>query len=421
MKILTLRLKLVLTCLLGLVLLGGGTAFLFSRAWLDLSRAYGLLSLNRKMELGATGAAQLEKGEWLLEAKIPEPPHWVKAPDGVAEADLAKAAESILAKVRGTHLDGGSLEVELPVSGPARNFAVFRSEGGIMRTVGSRAYRSLWDLGPWAAPFLGFFALAFLVSAGLAIFISSLLARYYSEVAAAMSDVAAGRLQNVAVPDASDSSMEVVSEALRNMIATLDQKERKIAQVSKLAAEDSMTGLPNYRAFSTYLEGVLSKSNPKVAGAAVMAILDLDFFKKVNDTHGHQVGDFVLKTVAEVIRANLRVGTAKAAGSDFCGRYGGEEFVVIFANSPIESWHEDALRIVRAIRETKVTVPADISSTKTAFELPVSASAGIAMWDTARFPSREAWVKEADKALYEAKRRGRARLVAMHPTVQEWV
>jgi len=420
MSFFTLRLKLVLTCLLGLVLLGGGSVYLFSKAWLDLSRAYGLLTLNRKLELATDGVTALEKGDWSLDFKAGESPQWTKAPEGVVEAELPQVAEAVLARVRDTHLETGSLEVELLGEQKLRHFAVFRADAQSTRAVGSRAYRSLWDLSPWAAPFLGIFFFAFLVSVGIVVFISHRLGAFYTDIAAAMCQVAAGRLQNVDIPEASDPSTSVVTQSLRDMITILDQKERKIAQVSKLASEDSMTGLPNYRAFSTYMEGILSKADPKVDGVAVMTILDLDFFKKVNDTHGHPVGDFVLRTVAGIIRDNLK-NPSTGAGSDFCGRYGGEEFVVIFANSPKDRVHEEALRVIQAIKAKPLVVPAEISETGAAYEIAVSASAGIAAWDGARYRNREQWVKEADKALYEAKRRGRARLVSLQPKLQEWL
>jgi len=420
MSFFTLRLKLVLTCLLGLVLLGGGSVYLFSKAWLDLSRAYGLLTLNRKLELATDGVTALEKGDWSLDFKAGESPQWTKAPEGVVEAELPQVAEAVLARVRDTHLETGSLEVELLGEQKLRHFAVFRADAQSTRAVGSRAYRSLWDLSPWAAPFLGIFFFAFLVSVGIVVFISHRLGAFCADIAAAMCQVAAGRLQNVDIPEASDPSTSVVTQSLRDMITILDQKERKIAQVSKLASEDSMTGLPNYRAFSTYMEGILSKADPKVDGVAVMTILDLDFFKKVNDTHGHPVGDFVLRTVAGIIRDNLK-NPSTGAGSDFCGRYGGEEFVVIFANSPKDRVHEEALRVIQAIKAKPLVVPAEISETGAAYEIAVSASAGIAAWDGARYRNREQWVKEADKALYEAKRRGRARLVSLQPKLQEWL
>jgi diguanylate cyclase (GGDEF)-like protein len=127
-------------------------------------------------------------------------------------------------------------------------------------------------------------------------------------------------------------------------------------------------------------------------------MLDVDFFKKVNDTHGHQVGDEVLKAVAQIVTSSLRTG-------DVAARYGGEEFVTVLPGSDMEGATLVAERIRSRLEQT------EIQTTKGPIQ--VTASFGVA---AVRGPDCRGAAKDlvarADAALYEAKRNGRNRVVA---------
>ena len=227
-------------------------------------------------------------------------------------------------------------------------------------------------------------------------------------------------MKNIEYPSSSDPSIQKLSDALKNTAQLLLDKDTKIAEVSSLANEDPMTGIPNYRAFEDFMDGLMSgvyvpESIP------VLGIIDLDHFKKINDTHGHQVGDFVLRETTRIIKETIRYDQGNANRSpDFFARYGGEEFVVIFTSVRTDSVHVGAQRILQNLKSAKLQAPAEITEDKKSFEFSVSASIGLAVWEKTSF-SREEWIKEADLALYEAKSAGRGRIVQLKPTKQEWL
>jgi diguanylate cyclase (GGDEF)-like protein len=122
-----------------------------------------------------------------------------------------------------------------------------------------------------------------------------------------------------------------------------------------------------------------------------IAILDLDHFKRVNDTYGHPVGDLVLKVFAQTLRDQLR-------GSDIAGRWGGEEFVVLLPDTPVDAAVGVLERVRLAIAEKTFPAPAD--------NLRVTMSAGVVLFNGS-ITDPEAIVGMADTALYTAKESGR--------------
>jgi diguanylate cyclase (GGDEF)-like protein len=162
----------------------------------------------------------------------------------------------------------------------------------------------------------------------------------------------------------------------------------QIAEVERRARTDQLTGLYNRRHFDEELKKLRVLRNPPEC-SVLMA--DVDFFKKVNDTHGHDGGDAVLKAVASVFREGLRE-------QDVCARFGGEEIAVLLPSTPLGGAMELAERLRLAL-ERKVIRHATR-------EIRVTASFGVATYPgTAR--SWDALLVAADKALYEAKRGGR--------------
>ncbi|AAK87090.1 response regulator PleD [Agrobacterium tumefaciens] len=165
----------------------------------------------------------------------------------------------------------------------------------------------------------------------------------------------------------------------------------------ELAIVDGLTGLNNRRYLDSHLKILFDRA--AVRGRPIsICMTDIDRFKLVNDTYGHDVGDEVLREFAARIRSTVR-------GADLACRYGGEEFVVVMPDTPIELAASVAERL-RAIVEDKPFYVRSIDR-----ELSITASLGIAT-SSGAFGAPDEILKQADKALYEAKHAGRNRVVA---------
>ena len=164
-----------------------------------------------------------------------------------------------------------------------------------------------------------------------------------------------------------------------------------------MALTDGLTGLFNRRYLSTHLARTIQRIAE--TQKPVSAILfDIDHFKAVNDTHGHDVGDNVLKEVAGRVSRNLR-------NFDTVARYGGEEFVIVMPDASLEA----AALVADRLRQQIASEPFDAS--KPAEPLTVTISLGVAMTqDPASHP--DDLLRNADRALYDAKRAGRNRVAA---------
>jgi diguanylate cyclase len=194
-----------------------------------------------------------------------------------------------------------------------------------------------------------------------------------------------------------------VFSALDQMIAANNQLQERLAEAEKQlatqAAEikaheseartDSLTGLSNRRAFDDELKRRLSEWERKRI-PCTLVLLDIDFFKKFNDTHGHQVGDEVLRQVAKVLKAQSRE-------SDLPCRYGGEEFGVILPTTDAASARVVAERIRTAVEES-VTQYEDK-------KLKVTCSIGMSQFESGDDVGR--LIRRADEALYASKKAGR--------------
>ncbi len=184
-------------------------------------------------------------------------------------------------------------------------------------------------------------------------------------------------------------------ETILTLIAALCAPRVEVARLERLATIDPLTGVLNRRGLDVHLasHSTSAERAPGVALAALM--IDIDHFKRVNDEHGHAVGDEVLRHVSAILARTLRVGDAVA-------RWGGEEFLVFLAD--VEP--ERALAIAERARSGVETTPAGTSRGP----LGVTVSVGLAM-ETGD-EARAALIERADAALYEAKRAGRNRVVA---------
>ena len=171
-----------------------------------------------------------------------------------------------------------------------------------------------------------------------------------------------------------------------------------------LALTDSLTGLHNRRYVTAHLESMIRQSLEKGKSLALLMI-DIDFFKKVNDTHGHGAGDEVLRGVAERIKRNFRE-------FDLPARIGGEEFVVVMPDSRLDVAVSVAERLRSKIAETPFVVSGEVET------IAVTVSIGVAL-TKASGDSADDLMNRADEALYEAKGSGRDRVVTAPVEVLE--
>lgn len=177
-------------------------------------------------------------------------------------------------------------------------------------------------------------------------------------------------------------------------VTALKAAQRELAT---LAVTDEMTGLPNLRAFRERLRLLSLESGRGRSFALVMA--DIDFFKKVNDTHGHAMGDSVLIAVARILHTQVRK-------TDFVARYGGEEFCLLYT---------DISEDVATLLAEKLRRAIEIGGTP----IPITCSFGVAwhagtVGESAPPPDPEYLLHDADEALYRAKAEGRNRVCLAH-------
>ena len=165
-------------------------------------------------------------------------------------------------------------------------------------------------------------------------------------------------------------------------------------RVASQATTDSLTGLANRRTLDEELVLEWRRAD-RVGDSLAFILLDLDDFKLVNDTHGHQAGDAVLRAVGEVLLGGVRQ-------VDLAGRYGGEEFALILPETDLPG----AIKLAERLRLALETTPVELAEGKT---LQVTASFGVALKD--ELPSADELVAVADEALYAAKRAGKNRVM----------
>jgi diguanylate cyclase (GGDEF)-like protein/PAS domain S-box-containing protein len=181
---------------------------------------------------------------------------------------------------------------------------------------------------------------------------------------------------------------------LTAVIRDLSEQMRLITELQKAASHDELTGIYNRRQLSRELQRELKRVQ-RFGGHFSVALLDLDHFKAINDQHGHQVGDAVLRHFAEAVRSELRE-------VDIVGRWGGEEFLLICP----ETGGEEAMAILERIRQRLREHPYVHGDTV----VPVQFSAGLAVAD-ASTEGEDPLIKTVDDALYQAKKSGRNRTV----------
>lgn len=189
--------------------------------------------------------------------------------------------------------------------------------------------------------------------------------------------------------------------SIRHRLATQrDALENANSKLRELSIRDELTGLHNRRHLTERLEQE-SERGRRYGHRFSVAMIDIDHFKKINDTHGHAVGDEILVAFARILRLQARfVDHLGQAPDRTLGRFGGEEFLIILPGTSLEG----AVICVERMREAVTRAPFETS----AGPLKVSFSAGVA----AQSPDEtaEALLQRADEALYRAKEAGRNRL-----------
>jgi diguanylate cyclase (GGDEF)-like protein len=174
--------------------------------------------------------------------------------------------------------------------------------------------------------------------------------------------------------------------------------------VQKQAVTDELTGLFNHRRFQEVISAEVERAR-RYGQEMGLIMLDIDNFKQVNDTYGHLQGDFVLREVARVLRQSSRE-------IDEPARYGGEEMAVALPQTDLEGAYQFAERVRHAVEALELPLPTGDGTLK------VTASFGVASLATADHADKDALVRAADRALYEAKRTGKNRTVRANGALQ---
>jgi len=240
---------------------------------------------------------------------------------------------------------------------------------------------------------------------GLAAYLLSLsLVRPLGRLTGGAAKVAAGDLE-VDIPVRGSSEVGYLTEVFNDMVARLRQGREELAAINEtlrqkneelheISITDSLTGLYNRKHLMETLDKEVARSQRYKHNFALL-VVDIDHFKKYNDTYGHLAGDEVLRILASVFKDSIR-------GCDYAARYGGEEFIVILPENGPEEGVEAAERIRDMVtkekfvgnkRRVKVTVSVGVASYPQSGEDP------------------ESIIREADGALYQAKKLGRNRVI----------
>ncbi|WP_111493956.1 diguanylate cyclase [Marinobacter bohaiensis] len=179
----------------------------------------------------------------------------------------------------------------------------------------------------------------------------------------------------------------------KHLIATIHNRGRRARSLLALMIRDSLTGLFNHTHTLHLLDQEIVRAKQKDQPLC-FAMLDIDYFKKINDSYGHPIGDRVLRSLSMFLKQRLRK-------TDHIGRYGGEEFALILPDTR----ESDAKNVINEIRERF----AELRQPAGSQEFNVTFSCGVATWQG---ETAQALCERADQALYEAKRLGRNSVVS---------
>ncbi|MBK8973334.1 MAG: diguanylate cyclase [Hahellaceae bacterium] len=252
--------------------------------------------------------------------------------------------------------------------------------------------------------------MGFLLFATIVVYIYLMLGLYVSvmksvkNLAESAKRVARGDLESPIKGETADE-MQIIAESMDAMRQQLQIRERELREISLI---DGLTGLRNRRYFDESLLAHFALGKRR-KGHFALVLIDLDFFKQINDRYGHAAGDHVLQDVASHFKDFFR------RERDVVARFGGEEFSILLP----ETEGAQALSLIERLRSV-------IESAQICFEshvLPVTISAGVAVFDGYLPLTAQALMRAADEALYRAKRSGRNRveLAQQEDPGEDWV
>lgn len=184
---------------------------------------------------------------------------------------------------------------------------------------------------------------------------------------------------------------EIISEKTISLKEEIQVRKEKEDTLNKLIRTDPLTSINNRRSLEEFLDNEIIRTR-RYALPMSLILMDLDFFKKVNDTYGHDVGDVVLQEFSNHVSSHLRE-------SDFLARFGGEEFIVVMP-------HTDAKTAFKAIDRIRNNLALKTIETED-HSFSISMSFGVAQFNSDIVEHSHDLIKSADTALYQAKRTGR--------------
>ncbi|WP_194242545.1 sensor domain-containing diguanylate cyclase [Gimesia benthica] len=174
------------------------------------------------------------------------------------------------------------------------------------------------------------------------------------------------------------------------------------ANIEKQARQDGLTGLVNRRSFDELIDNAFGRAQA-AQSACSLILIDLDHFKSINDTYGHQAGDEVLRRVARILQD--RIKEIRSSDNVIAARYGGEELAILLPEIGLAG----AERIAEVIRHSIETAIIEFNATR----IPVTASLGLSTYTSQAMESVQTLVAAADGALYQAKSDGRNRVCSL--------
>ncbi|MCP4387204.1 MAG: GGDEF domain-containing protein [Gammaproteobacteria bacterium] len=182
-----------------------------------------------------------------------------------------------------------------------------------------------------------------------------------------------------------------VGEASCEWLNEVDKLRHQVSELSELVSTDALTGLFNFRHFKTVLQAEMDRS--KRSGIPTsLVMVDIDHFKAVNDTHGHEIGNQAIRHLADILRGEVRT-------TDIVCRYGGEEFAMIFPETHLNL----AVKVADRIREEISQIPLRLVEG----EVNLTASMGASVYMKTSALDIDSFIDSVDKYLYEAKQSGR--------------
>jgi len=208
----------------------------------------------------------------------------------------------------------------------------------------------------------------------------------------------------VAMVDKINTFATQLDEMNRSLAAKVEERTKELReanlQLQELSTTDPLTKLPNRRYLENHIQNIweLAKRN-SVAVSIIMC--DIDYFKQVNDRHGHIAGDMVLKQISHIVKNSLKRST------DFIARYGGEEFIIVLYDTEMQAAETLCTMIQENLKSGKGFEYGDVTVE------PVTMSFGIGSTFPRENTSYQELVDMADTALYQAKKGGRNRFVSM--------